>query len=56
MATRLDKIMAPMLEEKRKEAFYAGYKKGLQDGWNNKITAYENEIESLKRMLKLKDE
>ena len=53
MATRLDKIMKPLLEQARKEAFLAGYKKGLQDGWNNKIKAYENEIAFLKKFANL---
>ena len=54
MATRLDKIIAPIIEEKRKEAFFAGYKKGLEDGWKNKIKAYENEIAFLKKMANIK--
>ena len=53
MATRLDKIMEPILKEKCEEAFRAGYKKGWEDGCKNKNKAYENEIESLKRMAKL---
>ena len=55
MATRLDKIMAPILEEKRKEAFAAGYNKGVADGWKNKRKAYENEIASLKRELEYRE-
>lgn len=48
--------MKPILEQKCKDAFVAGYKKGLQDGWNNKIKAYENEIEFLKKMANIKEE
>ena len=51
MATRLDKIMEPILKEKCEEAFQAGYKKGLEDGWKNKSLAYENQIEFLKKLL-----
>ena len=54
MATRLDKIMEPILKEKCKEAFQAGYKKGLEDGWKNKSKAYENEIAFLKKMANIK--
>ena len=53
MATRLDKIMEPILKEKCEKAFQAGYKKGLEDGWKNKNRAYENEIEFLKKMAKI---
>ena len=51
MATRLDKIMEPILKEKCEKAFQAGYKKGLEDGWKNKQLAYENQIEFLKKLL-----
>lgn len=51
MATRLDKIMEPILKEKCEEAFQAGYKKGLEDGWKNKSLAYENQIEFLKKLI-----
>ena len=54
MATRLDKVMEPILKQKCEEAFQAGYKKGLEDGWKNKLKAYENEIASLKFLLELK--
>ena len=48
MATRLDKIMEPILKEKCDGAFLAGYRKGVEDGWKTKNRAYENELESLK--------
>lgn len=51
MATRLDKIIAPIIENKCAEAFQAGYAKGLEDGWKNKLVAYENQIEFLKKLL-----
>ena len=53
MATRLDKIMAPIIEEKCNEAYQAGYKKGLEDGWEKKLMAYESEIKYLKTLLKI---
>ena len=52
MATRLDKVMAPILEQKCAEAYQAGYEKGLEEGWKKKLMAYENEIECLKFLLK----
>ena len=48
MATRLDKIMEPILKEKCDKAFRAGYRKGVDAAWIAKNRAYENEIESLK--------
>lgn len=51
MATRLDKIMEPILKEKCDKAFEAGYKKGFEAGGKNMSLAYENEINSLKREL-----
>ena len=54
MATRLDKIMEPILKEKCDEAFKAGYRKGFEDGFKNKIKAYKNEIEFLKKMAGIK--
>ena len=51
MATRLDKIMEPILKEKCDEAYKAGYKKGFEAGGKNMSLAYENEINSLKREL-----
>lgn len=54
MATRLDKIMEPILKEKCDEAFKAGYKRGFEDGFKNKIKAYENDIKFLKKMAGIK--
>ena len=51
MATRLDKVMAPIIEQKCSEAYQAGYEKGLADGWKNKLMSYENEIEFLKLLI-----
>jgi hypothetical protein len=51
MATRLKKVMQPILEKKCSEAFQAGYKKGLEDGWKKKLMAYESEISCLKVLL-----
>lgn len=51
MATRLDKIMAPILKEKCDAAFKAGYKKGFEAGGKNMSLAYQNEINSIKRKL-----
>ena len=56
MATRLDKIMAPIIEEKCNEAYQEGYKKGLEDGWNKKLMAYESEIECLRVLLKFEND
>ena len=53
MATRLDKIMEPILKEKCEKAFEAGYKKGFEDGWKNKNKAYENDIAFLKKIAKI---
>ena len=52
MATRLKKIMQPILKQKCSEAYQAGYKKGLEDGWKKKLMTYESEIECLKTLLK----
>ena len=51
MATRLDKIMAPVLKEKFDAAFKAGYEKGFEAGAKNMSLAYQNEINSIKRKL-----
>ena len=51
MATRLDKIMEPILKEKCDKAFKAGYEKGFANGFKNKSLAYENDIKSLKYLL-----
>lgn len=51
MATRLDKIMAPIIKDKCDKAFEAGYKKGLEDGWKRKSRAYENAIKFLDTLL-----
>lgn len=53
MATRLKKVMQPILKQKCSEAFHAGYKKGLDEGWKQKLMSYESEIECLKILLKI---
>lgn len=55
MANRLKKVMQPILKQKCSEAFQAGYKKGMEDGWKKKLKAYENEIEFLKFLLELQE-
>ena len=52
MANRLKKLMNPILKQKCSEAFQAGYKKGMEDGWQKKLMAYESEIECLKTLVK----
>lgn len=54
MANRLKKLMNPILKQKCSEAFQAGYRKGLENGWKQKLMSYESEIECLKTMLKAK--
>ena len=51
MATRLDKIMKPIIKEKCDKAFAKGYKMGFEAGGKNMALAYENEINSLKYSL-----
>lgn len=51
MATRLKKIMKPFLKQKCSESYQAGYKKGLEDGWQKKLMGYEREIETLHTLL-----
>ena len=53
MATRLKKVMQPILKQKCSEAFQAGYKKGLDEGWKKKLMSYESEIKCLKILLKI---
>lgn len=53
MATRLKKVMGPIMKQKCSEAFQAGYKKGLEEGWNKKLMAYESEIACLKILLEM---
>lgn len=53
MANRLDKIMAPILEKKCKEAYREGYHEGVRVGFQKKDTAYESEIQCLKTILGL---
>ena len=57
MANRFKKMAKPLVDEARREGYKAGYKKGTKDGFQNKMLAYENEIECLKLFLaKILDE
>lgn len=51
MATRLKKIMQPILKQKCSEAFKAGFAEGLKSGWDNRLRVYTNRIEFLKLMV-----
>jgi hypothetical protein len=51
MATRLKKIMAPMLKEECDKAFRRGFDEGKAAGWEKRILAYENEIECQKKQI-----
>ena len=53
MATRLKKVMQPILKQKCSEAFQAGYEKGVEYGWRQKLMAYESEIACLKALLRV---
>lgn len=52
MATKLKKLMKPILKQKCSEAYQKGLQDGIQKGWEKKSLAYENEVEFLKLMLK----
>ena len=49
MATRLKKMLAPLLEEECNKAFQRGFEEGKQAGWEKRVLAYENEIDCLKK-------
>lgn len=51
MATRLKKILAPMLKEECNKAFQRGFEEGKAAGWEKRILAYENEIECQKKQI-----
>ena len=48
MATRLKKLMAPILKEECNKAFQRGFEEGKAAGWEKRVLAYENEIQCLK--------
>ena len=48
MANKLKKLMKPILKQKCSEAYQAGYRKGIEDGWKKKLMAYESEMDYLK--------
>ena len=52
MATRLKKILNPIRKEECNKAFKRGFEKGKQAGWDEKVIAYENEIEFLKTVIR----
>lgn len=49
MATRLKKLMNPILKEECNKAFKRGFEEGKAAGWEKRVLAYENEIECLKK-------
>ena len=51
MATRLKKLMAPMLKEECNKAFQRGFEEGKAAGWEKRILAYENQIKCLRIQL-----
>ena len=51
MATRLKKLMEPMLKDECNKAFKRGFEEGKAAGFEKKILEYENEIECLKTQL-----
>ena len=51
MATRLKKLLEPMLKDECNKAFKRGFEEGNAAGFGKKIQAYENEIECLKKQL-----
>ena len=48
MANRFKKMIQPLLDEARREGYKAGHKQGMEDGFQKKTLAYENEIKFLK--------
>ena len=51
MATRLQKLMNPILKEECNKAFQRGFEEGKAAGWEKRILAYENEIECQKKQI-----
>ena len=51
MATRLKKLMAPMLKAECDKAFKRGFEEGKAAGWQKRVLAYENEIECQKKQI-----
>ena len=51
MANRFKKMLAPILKEECNKAFQRGFEEGKQAGWDERILAYENEIEFLKTII-----
>ena len=51
MATRLKKLMEPILKNECNEALKRGFEEGKAAGFEKKILEYENEIECLKKQL-----
>ena len=50
MATRFKKLLAPILKEECDKAFRRGFEEGMRAGFDQKVKAYENEIELLKKV------
>ena len=48
MATRLKKLLNPILKEECNKAFQRGFEEGKAAGWEKRVLAYENEIQCLK--------
>lgn len=51
MATRLKKLMKPILKEECNKAFRRGFEEGKAAGWEKRVLAYENEIECQKKQI-----
>ena len=51
MATRFKKLMEPIIKEERNKAFKRGFEEGKQAGWKQRVLAYENEIDCLKKQI-----
>lgn len=49
MASKLKKLMQPILKEECSKAFKRGFAEGKKEGWENRVLAYENEIDCLKK-------
>ena len=52
MANRLKKIIGPILKEECNKAFERGFEEGKKAGWDERVLAYENEIEFLKTIIR----
>lgn len=51
MATRLKKIMKPILKESSKKAYQQGFADGMQEGWRRRSMAYESKIDILNNIV-----